>query len=264
MFEFKLRLTCCRWSFQRGFFSPTRTADSCATQHETTTRSTRHGKGRQGQAVKLRCVLRRPESAHIYPSGRDRSHAVGVPGAACLAWSSGASMPALLHSARGRGPGSACLDPRLRACLPRRRRRRTPERCRQPLPDRRSSMRFWPWEGPLTGRWPRRPADRSAGKAKGQGRRRGVQRNGVESSRQTDSSNDQGGIGVRSLSWSGRPFPVPVTVDDEAIDCRLIDASGRRPGRRGRGIRRSKHAAWERRPGTGAGQETTRHETGMH
>lgn len=69
LFEFKLRLTCCRWSFQRGFFSPTRTADSCATQHETTTRSTRHGKGRQGQAVKLRCVLRRPESAHIYPSG---------------------------------------------------------------------------------------------------------------------------------------------------------------------------------------------------
>jgi hypothetical protein len=85
-----------------------------------------------------------------------------------------------------------------------------------------------------------------------------VQRNGVESSRQTDSSNDQGGIGVRSWSWSwsGRPFPVPVTVDDEAIDCRLIDANGRRPGRRG--IRRSKHAAWERRPGTG--QETTRHE----
>jgi hypothetical protein len=51
---------------------------------------------------------------------------------------------------------------------------------------------------------------------------------------------------------------VPLTVDDEAIDCRLIDANGRRPGRRG--IRRSKHAAWERRPGTGAGQETTRHE----
>lgn len=181
LFEFKLRLTCCRWSFQRGFFSPTRTADSCATQHETTTRSTRHGKGRQGQAVKLRCVLRRPESAHIYPSGRDRSHAVGVPGAACLAWSSGASMPALLHSARGRGPGSACLDPRLRACLPRRRRRRTPERCRQPLPlpDRRSSMRFWPWEGPLAG-----PGDRPTGRrGKQKAREGGEACNAMESSR---------------------------------------------------------------------------------